>query len=43
VPHGITALELDEEGRITRATTVYDGRLLPDEDRAALAQAALEP
>ncbi len=43
VPHGVTALELDEEGRITRATTVYDGRLLPDEDRAALAQAALEP
>lgn len=43
VPHGVTALELDGAGLITRATTVYDGRLLAADARAGLAAAALEP
>ena len=43
VEAGITALALDENGRIVRATTVYDGRLLTTEARSALAAAALEP
>jgi hypothetical protein len=33
---GITAIELDDDGLITRITSVYDGRLLPVERRAAL-------
>lgn len=43
VEAGITALALGENGRIVRATTVYDGRLLAGEERSALAAAALEP
>lgn len=43
VEAGITAPALDENGRIVRATAVYDGRLLAREERSALAAAALEP
>lgn len=43
VPFGVTALELDADGWITRATVAYDGRLLSEDDRTALALAALEP
>ena len=39
---GITALELDENGHITRATTVYDGRLLSSKNRHSLLLAVLE-
>jgi hypothetical protein len=42
VDAGITALELDGEGRISRLTTVYDGRQLAPEARRALALLALE-
>lgn len=34
---GITALELDHAGLISRVTTVYDGRLLASGDRSLLA------
>lgn len=37
---GITALELDEAGLVTRATSVYDSRRLAAERRAALVMAA---
>ncbi len=33
---GITAIELDADGLITRITSVYDGRQVPVERRAAL-------
>ncbi len=36
VTDGITALALDADGEITRATTVYDGRQLGDEKRQSL-------
>jgi hypothetical protein len=39
---GVTALELDAEGRVTRITTTYDGRLLSPEARSELVQLALE-
>ncbi len=38
---GITAIELDDEGRITRITSVYDGRQLAIGRRARLLGAAL--
>jgi hypothetical protein len=37
---GITAIELDSDGLITRVTSVYDGRQLPVERRATLLGAA---
>lgn len=37
---GITALELDADGLVTRITSVYDSRQLPDEQKAALHVAA---
>lgn len=36
VAGGITALELDKAGLVSRVTTVYDGRLLASDDREAL-------
>jgi hypothetical protein len=36
VAGGITALELDEDGLVSRLTTVYDGRLLAADDRECL-------
>ena len=33
---GVTAIELDQDGLITRVTSVYDGRQLPAERRSAL-------
>ena len=41
--HGLTALELNAAGQITRASTIYDGRLLPISERVKLAMLALEP
>jgi hypothetical protein len=41
--HGLTALELNAAGQITRASTLYDGRLLPTSERGKLAVLALEP
>ncbi len=43
VPFGIVAVELDGDGRITRATLVYDGRLLGNADRRSLTLVAMEP
>jgi hypothetical protein len=40
--HGLTALELNAAGQITRASTIYDGRLLPTSERVKLAVLALE-
>lgn len=37
---GITAIELDDDGLVTRITSVYDGRQLPAERRTALLTAA---
>ena len=37
---GITAIELTDDGLITRMTTVYDGRQVPVERRTALVAAA---
>ncbi|WP_326569646.1 hypothetical protein VSH64_00895 [Amycolatopsis rhabdoformis] len=42
VPHGVTALELDPRGLITRATTTWDGSFTDDATLAALAQKAVE-
>ncbi len=42
VRHGITALELDAEGKITRLTTVWDGAMIADEEIAALMLLSLE-
>ena len=33
---GLTAIELDAEGLITRVTSVYDGRQVPVELRSAV-------
>jgi hypothetical protein len=40
---GITALELDPNGLITKVTSVYDSRQLTHEQKAALAGAAIAP
>ena len=40
---GITALELDAEGLITRITSVYDSRRLGPERKGALLGAAFAP
>ena len=37
VRHGVTAIELDSEGRISRLTTVWDGAMLPQAEVKALA------
>jgi hypothetical protein len=42
VRHGITALELDANGKITRLTTVWDGAMIADEQIAALMLLSLE-
>jgi len=42
VKHGITALELDEDGKISRLTTVWDGAMISDEDVKALMVLSLE-
>ncbi|MFF4253949.1 hypothetical protein ACFY1L_22365 [Streptomyces sp. NPDC001663] len=42
VPRGVTALELDEWGRITRLTAMWDGSLVEDSALVALAQQAIE-
>jgi hypothetical protein len=36
VRRGISAITLDEGGRITRLTTVWDGAMIPDADVKAL-------
>jgi hypothetical protein len=41
VAGGISALEVDHTGRVSRLTTVYDGRRLSDTDRQSLAQPML--
>lgn len=41
VAGGISALEVDHTGRVSRLTTVYDGRQLRDTDRQSLAQPML--
>ncbi|QYN17023.1 hypothetical protein [Amycolatopsis sp. DSM 110486] len=41
-PHGVTGLELDARGLITRATAVWDGSFVDDATLAALAQKAVE-
>lgn len=40
---GITALELDSDGLITRITSVYDSRQLDPADKAALVGASIAP
>ena len=40
---GITAVELDADGLITRVTSVYDGRQLPVDRRADLLDATFGP
>ncbi len=40
---GVTALELDDAGMITRITTTYDGRLVPAAARKALVALSAEP
>ncbi|QRP44119.1 hypothetical protein [Amycolatopsis sp. FDAARGOS 1241] len=42
VPDGVTALELDARGLITRATAVWDGSFADDATLAALSQTAVE-
>ena len=42
VRRGITALELDARGRISRLTVCYDGQLLTDDARERLAGLAME-
>ena len=41
--HGLTALELNAAGHITRASIIYDGRPIPISERVKLAVLALEP
>lgn len=38
---GITAIELDDEGLVTRLTSVYDGRQLADDRRSSLSAAVV--
>ncbi len=40
---GITAIEIDDHGLITRVTSVYDGRQIPDDRRADLLGATFAP
>lgn len=42
VRRGITALELDARGRISRVTVCYDGQLLADDARKRLVELSLE-
>jgi hypothetical protein len=42
VPRGITALELNRSGRITRLTALWDGSLADDQTLAELQHAAVE-
>ena len=42
VPHGITAIALDAEGKVSRLTTVWDGAMLPPDDVKALMILAIE-
>jgi limonene-1,2-epoxide hydrolase len=42
VKHGVTALELDEDGQISRLTTVWDGSMISDENVKALMVLSLE-
>jgi hypothetical protein len=36
VRRGISAITLDQDGKITRLTTVWDGAMIPDADIKAL-------
>ena len=42
VRRGITAITLDQDGKITRLTTVWDGAMIPDADMKALIVLSLE-
>lgn len=42
VRRGITALELDARGRISRLTTAYDGQLLADDAKKRLVELSME-
>ncbi|MFD4674508.1 hypothetical protein ACFWNN_32630 [Lentzea sp. NPDC058450] len=42
VPRGLNALELDEQGKITRLTAVWDGTRVDDQTLISLAQKAIE-
>lgn len=42
VKHGVTALEVDQDGKISRLTTVWDGATISDEDMKALMVLTLE-
>lgn len=42
VPRGVTALELDGSGKITRLTAMWDGSLVDDSTLISLAQKAIE-
>ena len=42
VPRGVTALELDRWGKITRMTAMWDGSLVDDATLTALTQGAIE-
>lgn len=42
VPNGIVALELGEDGLITRLTTIWDGSLLDDDDMVTLLEHTIE-
>jgi len=42
VRRGITAITLDQDGKITRLTTVWDGAMIPDADIKALVLLSLD-
>jgi hypothetical protein len=41
VPHGVTAVGLDEQGRVAELTSIWDGSLVPDGEHLALITALL--
>jgi hypothetical protein len=42
VRRGVTAIGLDQDGKITRVTTVWDGAMISDADMQALMTLSLE-
>ena len=42
VRRGITAITLDQDSKITRLTTVWDGAMIPDADIKALVLLSLD-
>jgi len=42
IRRGISAITLDQDGKITRLTTVWDGAMIPDADLKALILLSLD-